>query len=787
MRLHTLRSQRIVILLTLCFFSLLQRTHATETKESPIIILGEDIFPPFEFIDNKGNPAGFFIDLTKEIFTRMNKKYILRFNDWKTIKKRLSEGDGDLILNVCYTKERTQKYAFTSTICYRYDAIVCKKEAPYRSLENLKDKKTVVIEEDISHQELKKAKITTQIHPITSINYGVELISQGKRDAFIIPSTSAEESIRLLGLKNLEIRSLTQAPRKMCIVSTPEKKSLIIAINKQLSEIQKDGTFQNIYNKWFGIYQRPNQISTKTRFLIMALAALTILFLLFIIILKKQVNKATELTKLLNKRLSLSLKVGNTTVWHYNNMSQRFTSLYGNVLPEFSISSKEIESYMFFKDLKKHHSQIQDILNDKTDSISSILRFKNPGNTKETIYIKNEMIAEYKKKKTVGIIGSWRNITKDIKLKEELFESNQMTLLALQYGNVVTWEYDCKNKSFTILYQKGHNEEYYKTIEEFVKNAHADYQEEMKSIYDIVTNARDERFASEIRYLMPNQKSWFYGTFVGVPFRKGDSSHITKFIGCSIDHTTLSKTLLELKEAKEKAERSDKLKSAFLANMSHEIRTPLNAIIGFSDLIISSPNNKNKSHYMKIITENNQLLLRLINDILDLSRIESGCLEFKDEAINLTELILELTLLYEKKMPQHVKLKQSYTPEACLIYMDKTRLFQIFTNFINNAIKFTSKGCITIGYTKTQESIRVFCQDTGIGITQENHTIIFDRFEKINSFTQGTGLGLAICKAIVENYQGKIGVDSTPQKGSIFWAEFSLQKLEKPIEHKSSQ
>lgn len=751
----------------------------TSIKNTPIIVIGEDIFPPYEFIDQEGKPSGFFIDIIEEVFQRMHQEYILRFDDWKTNLKTIDQNKADIMLNICYTNERAKKYAFTSTICYRYDAIVCKKESSIRSIQDLKDKKIFVIEKDISHIELINRDITSNIIPLSDTNLGVKFISKGKADAFIIPRYSAEESIRMLKIKDLEVRNTTQPPRKMCIAGLLKNTALINKIDRYLTEIKIDGTYQTIYDKWFGVHQDSGKISQKTQTFIILLILLSVLFLLFIIILKQQVNKATALTQLLNKRLLLSLKVGDTTVWHYNASTKAFTSIYGKPLPKFNITSKVLESYMFPEDLKKHHQDIQNVLDGKIDSANSTLCFHNPDNEKEIIYIKNEIIAEYRKGKAIGIIGSWRNITDDIRLKEELHERNQITLLSLQYGNVVTWEYDCKTRDFAILHQDKSQKHYYKTIKDYIKNAHPDSLPTVKRLYRIVTERVDQRFAEEIQYKLPNEEKWIYGTLVGIPFRKKGDSKITKYIGCSIDHTTLSETLFALKKAKEKAEKSDRLKSAFLANVSHEIRTPLNAIVGFSDLIVSSPNHVEKSEYINVINENNQLLLRLIEDILDLSRIESDCLEFKNEEVNLMEIMQELKTLYQTKTPQNIQFKIDLADTNYTLYIDKARLLQILSNFINNALKFTSEGYVAIGYYLKDKKIRIYCKDTGIGIQPKNLCLIFERFEKISPFTQGTGLGLNICKAIAKNYNGKIGVESIPQEGSTFWVEFPFQHIQK--------
>lgn len=239
------------------------------------------------------------------------------------------------------------------------------------------------------------------------------------------------------------------------------------------------------------------------------------------------------------------------------------------------------------------------------------------------------------------------------------------------------------------------------------------------------------------------------------------------------DITEQNRINRELVEAKEKAEQSDKLKSAFLANISHEIRTPLNAIVGFSELLAQTDNPKDKEEYLNIITSNNKLLVNLIGDILDLSKIESGLIELKFKKFDLVSTFYRLFQSFQQKMTNSPVEFLCDNPYAkCIVYMDESRLMQVESNFITNAIKYTPSGHIKMGYNYENEGIRLYVEDTGIGIPKDKHDKVFIRFEKLDSFVQGTGLGLSICKAIAEVTHGKIGFDSKVGKGSTFWAWF---------------
>lgn len=239
-------------------------------------------------------------------------------------------------------------------------------------------------------------------------------------------------------------------------------------------------------------------------------------------------------------------------------------------------------------------------------------------------------------------------------------------------------------------------------------------------------------------------------------------------IGISWDITDLKNTEKELIEARIKAEESDKLKSAFLANMSHEIRTPLNAIVGFSKLIAESDDPADKQQYYDIIDKNTDLLLQLINDILDLSKIEAGTLEFVQKPVNLRELCLNLYDIHHPRTSPDVQLIYEDNFSDILTISDNNRLSQVLSNLLTNAQKFTRKGEIRFGFEVKEKNIEFYVKDTGIGISQENIKNIFNRFIKLNTFVQGSGLGLAICNTIIENLGGRIWGESTEGKGSVF-------------------
>ena len=248
----------------------------------------------------------------------------------------------------------------------------------------------------------------------------------------------------------------------------------------------------------------------------------------------------------------------------------------------------------------------------------------------------------------------------------------------------------------------------------------------------------------------------------------GDELSSPIIVSIEWDITELEMIKRELQSAKEKAEMSDSLKSAFLANMSHEIRTPLNAIVGFSHLIAESDDAEERKTYYNIVNANNERLLQLINEILDLSKIESGTIEFSFGPASLHNLCREVHDAHIFRTPQGVSLVYESSDESLMIETDKNRVFQVISNLIGNAVKFTKEGSISYGYKLADNQIVFHVTDTGTGIEPEKVGRVFERFAKLNNHAQGTGLGLSICKSIVERLGGKISVSSEFGKGTTF-------------------
>ncbi|WP_195471408.1 ATP-binding protein [Bacteroides xylanisolvens] len=291
----------------------------------------------------------------------------------------------------------------------------------------------------------------------------------------------------------------------------------------------------------------------------------------------------------------------------------------------------------------------------------------------------------------------------------------------------------------------------------------------LKNFVREVKEGKATSLRKEVRVCRENGKyTWTSINVMVRDYRPQDG--IIEMLCINYDITPLKETEQKLIIARDKAEELDRLKSAFLANMSHEIRTPLNAIVGFSSLLAETDSRSERQEYIKIVQENNELLLQLISDILDLSKIEAGTFNFVYTNVDVNETCSEIIKSMGMKVGKGVELILEEPFPECYIYTDKNRFTQVISNFINNALKFTRQGSITLGYEQvSHQKIKFYVRDTGMGIPEEKQKSVFERFVKLNTFVQGTGLGLSICKSIVSQMGGEIGVDSTEGVGSCFW------------------
>ena len=368
------------------------------------------------------------------------------------------------------------------------------------------------------------------------------------------------------------------------------------------------------------------------------------------------------------------------------------------------------------------------------------------------------------------------------KAQQKLSSTNNKLAMALDVASIVPWKWDLTNKTILCdinrpieLSMEGGDvteEQLAVPDDQYFQKIFKEDRERVRQAYQDLLEGRSEKVKEEYRVVSIENHihkiEWVEAQ--AAVEKRDENGKPLALVGSSLIITNRKKMELELITAKDRAEESNRLKSAFLANMSHEIRTPLNAIVGFSGILASTEEEQEKQEYVNIIENNNTLLLQLISDILDLSKIEAGALEFTYSNIELNHLLKDLRDTLQLRIKTDAVQLEFVSPmEVCHVRTEKNRISQLFINLVTNAIKFTMEGSIRFGYELHGKELYCYVSDTGIGIPKDKQENIFGRFVKLNSFAQGTGLGLSICHTLVEHMGGHIGVESEEGHGSTFW------------------
>ncbi|WP_294472783.1 response regulator [uncultured Bacteroides sp.] len=499
-----------------------------------------------------------------------------------------------------------------------------------------------------------------------------------------------------------------------------------------------------------------------------------------------------------NKELSLAMSVAKLIPWECDLQEKTFFCDYGDYHHESASAPDaqgkyrvKVDEYInrIHPDYRGHAIQmIQDLLDGKQDEFQEtyLIHWFNDREY-EWVQVQSCIYNRDANGHPQRIIGSAQCVTaqKEMEMtlrqaKEDLARKNMWLSSVMKIARVLPWECDLATQIFFCDYDNYHFDgltspdaegRYMLPIEVYFSRIHPDYRDRAIQKFAEMLSGQTEEFHETypIHWYNDEDYEWVEAQS-GITKIHTDGTPL-RIVGSAQVVTGQKRMEESLREAKEQAEQSNVLKSAFLANMSHEIRTPLNAIVGFSDLLAQTESTEEKQEYLAIIKNSNDLLLQLIGDILDLSKIEAGTLEFSFENYNLNKLMEELARTARMKVDnQAIEVAWIQRLPECTIYTDRNRLLQVFHNFINNAAKFTQQGYIHFGYRQLRDGKWYFyVTDTGCGIAANHVNDIFDRFIKLNRMAKGTGLGLTISKSIVEYLGGEIGVDSVEGEGSTFW------------------
>lgn len=376
------------------------------------------------------------------------------------------------------------------------------------------------------------------------------------------------------------------------------------------------------------------------------------------------------------------------------------------------------------------------------------------------------------------VLALWRDITSELATENTLRRTRILTKMALRISDIRTCSifidpdstHNFKDSVVTLNDWNTMSEDMIEVSwGQFISRAHPDDQEHYHNMFTRLCRGEISEARIEARMLFPGKKEYVWREVFATVYERDEKGRPSVILGCSTNIQERKNQELSLEEAKVKAEAADKMKSKYLADMSHEIRTPLNAITGFSKLMAFADTDEERMSYYDVIKMNNQLLMQLINDILDISKIEADAIKITYEQLDVSELMDTIYASAKLRVPGGVKLVLEKGADHHMFGTDSMRLLQLINNLVNNAIKNTKEGSITMGYTiQPDNQLRFYVRDTGIGIDKDKLKDVFGRFVKINDYMEGIGLGLAICKGLVVKMGGSIHVTSELGVGSEF-------------------
>jgi signal transduction histidine kinase len=479
--------------------------------------------------------------------------------------------------------------------------------------------------------------------------------------------------------------------------------------------------------------------------------------------------------------LNLSIRASRMIVWYYDVDSDMLYKLVKNkFVPTRSVHDFILQT-VEPEERKDCIRLYQDLITGRMEYYFGNVDLQNINGRAKGTYECSFISMKNSQGKVTKLAGTCQDITEKHLEHLAAAEGNKRFTLAMKTSNFVLWEYDCENQLFTAYNEPLNNfdERVKLGIIDYIKFLHPDDVNKIATLNEHLSMRHDVDFSMELRFKDEKNGEWQFYTFTGAPFEKDKYGNVMKYAGIRKNNTHFLKLNNELKQAKEKAEKSDKLKTQFIANMTHEIRTPLNSIVGFTQLLQTTDNKDDLNKFCHIIDINSDMLLTIFNNVMDLSDLESGVIEFNKVQFDMAEQFGMLKDIFAHKMPDGVELLLDSPYSSFLVTLDWERIVQIFTNFVNNACKYTVSGSITIGYQVHETGVQIFCRDTGKGIAVEDQKRIFKSFEKVDSYVQGLGLGLSICAALVNNLGGKIGVQSELDVGSLFWATIPCEPVYK--------
>jgi PAS domain S-box-containing protein len=807
--------------------------------ESPqrIIVGGDDNYPPFGYLDKNGNPSGYTVELMKAIAKETGMNISFQLGPWAQIREGLKKGQIDAIQGILYSPERDQTFDMTPAHTHITYVIVGRKGTSLPpNMKALKGKSVVVQDRDLMHDQMLQLGLKKEITTVESQEIALKQLHNGKYDYAVTARILTNYYKEKYGWENLQMTKEPVHSADYCIGVAEGNTALLSKFTEGLAAVKSSGKYHEIYSDWLGVYEKPDytidDFLKHSLYVVIPLMVILIASIIWSRTLRKQVRKRThELNDEITERkkveknlkenekkyrdLFTSIRDAILVVDRERNIvdfNPAFADLFGYTLEELKgkktriIFNKEEEFKKLGEAIKEYKEETRDFLFDIQYRRKDGTTF--PGEV-------NVFYLEDDQNNITGFIGLIRDISERIKAREALRKSKETAEQYLNIAASIILSLDTGG-NITLLNDSGHQLLGYEKDELIGKSwfdtcIPSEYKKQISNVFIGLMNENDENLkivegpiitkGGERKTILwhnnvlTNDRNEVTGILTSgedITDRKRAEEQLKELnkklqeqneqiVSQNEEYETLNEELnqknKELEVAREKAEESDRLKSAFLANMSHEIRTPMNGIMGFADLLRNPRlDGSKKDHYVNMIRRSGRRMLEIINNLLDIAKIESGQIEVENSTTSLNDLMEELLAFFSPEAEnKNLQLKKTnaLSHSEALIVTDNTKLTQVLSNLIKNAIKYTKEGYVEFGYTRENSMLQFYVSDTGIGIAPDLQDKMFERFRQeelsVTREYEGAGLGLSITKAYVEMLGGKIWMNSTPGKGSTFY------------------
>jgi hypothetical protein len=814
--------------------------------ESPqrIIVGGDNNYPPFGYLDKNGNPAGYTVELMKAIAEETGMNITFQLGSWAQIREGLEDGRIDAIQGILYSPERDQTFDMTPAHTHITYVIVGRKGSKLPpNMKALEGKSVAVQDKDLMHDRMLALGLNEEVKPVESQEIALKQLHSGKYDYAVTARILTNYYQEKHGWKNLHISREPVHSADYCIGVAEGNTALLSKFTEGLAAVKSSGKYHEIYSEWLGVYEAPDytfdDFLKHALYVFVPLIVILVASIIWSRTLKKQVRKRT---RELNKEIRERKKIEKNLRANEKKYRDLFTSIRDAILvvdkerniidcnPAFSdlfgysLDELKGEKTRVIFDQEEEYKKLGEAIAEYTEETRNFL-FDIQYRRKDGSVFPGEVNVFYltdDQNNISGFIGLIRDISERIKAREALRKSKETAEQYLNIAASIILSLDMEG-NITLLNDSGHQLLGYEKNDLIGKNwfekcLPAEYREKIYNVFKGLINNQDENMkvvegpvitrSGEIKTILwhnnvlKNDRGEPTGILTSgediterkqaeeqlIELNKKLQEQNEQIVSQNEEYETLNEELnqknRELEVAREKAEESDRLKSAFLANMSHEIRTPMNGIMGFADLLRNPKlDGSKKEHYVTMIRNSGQRMLEIINNLLDIAKIESGQIEVENSVTSVNDVMEELLAFFSPEAENKgLQLKQTnaLSHSDALIITDSTKLTQVLSNLIKNALKYTNEGSVEFGYKQENGILKFYVTDTGIGIPPDLQDKMFERFRQeelsVTREYEGAGLGLSITKAYVEMLGGTIWMESTPREGSTFYFTLPYSK-----------